>query len=86
MYWVVHCWDDYGDEESGPMVYDWYEIFEAKDAGEAWIKYRNARPATEKEITGYLAYKAEVQKFKEMGIAEENCPFDIHCFVEFEEI
>lgn len=83
--YVVTCWEDFGDGESGPMVFGWQEIVTAEEVGEAWLKYRNARPITEKEREGYEAYKREVARFKEMGIREEECPFDISCFVEFEE-
>ena len=35
--YVVHCWDDFGDGESGPMVEDWYEYVEAESVGDAWL-------------------------------------------------
>lgn len=85
--YVIQCWEDFGDGESGPMVETWYEIVTAEEVGDAWLEYRGSvRPATEKERAGYEAYQREVQKFKELGIKEEDCPFDIHCFVEFEEV
>lgn len=84
--YVVVGWYEHGDGESGPMVTTWHEIVTAEDVGEAWLKYRNARPITEKEREDYLAYKREVQKFKELGIAENDCPFGMYDFVEFEEI
>lgn len=85
--YVIHCGKDFGDGESGPMVYDWFEIVEAKDVGEAWLNNRGAtvRPATEKEKAGYHAYKEEVRKFKDLGISEEDVPFGIHDFVDFED-
>lgn len=82
---VVQGWYEHGDGESGPMVTTWYEIVKAEDVGEAWLKYRNARPATKKEIAGYEEYEREVQRFKEQGIKEEDCPFGVIDFVAFEE-
>lgn len=84
---VITGWYEHGDAESGPMVTTWHELVEAENAGEVWLKYRSdARVATNKEQKGYEAYKREVQKFKELGIEEDDCPFGMCDFVDFEEI
>lgn len=83
--YVVACYEDHGDGESGPMLIGWREIVTADEVGEAYLKWHNARPITEKERAGYEAYKREVAKFRELGIKKEDCPFGICDFVEFEE-